>query len=144
MADHQSDEPGSIPRVAMVSNSGAHPRHLRSGWALAGGAGAKLPNFPLNARPECAEKTAGLPPEALARYQADRQLFPSGAISLGEWAHSERCLALHAVFRKRKYHGFSRRFHTFSLAHQGFYTRCAGIRNLSTGLAGSITSCGPP
>ena len=37
---------------------------------------AELPNFPLNARPECAEKIAGLPPDALARYQADRQLFP--------------------------------------------------------------------
>ena len=75
-ADHQTDEPGSIPRVAMVSISGTHPRHLRSGWALAGGAGAKLPNFPLNARPECAGKTASLPPEVLGRYQADRQLFP--------------------------------------------------------------------
>ena len=75
-ANHQSDEPGSFPRVAMVSISGTFPRHLRSGWALAGGAGAKLPNFSLNVRPECAEKIAGLPPDALARYQADRQLFP--------------------------------------------------------------------
>ena len=30
----------------------------------------------MNTRPECAGKTASLPPEALARYQADRQLFP--------------------------------------------------------------------
>ena len=75
-ANHQSDEPGSFPRVAMVSISATFPRHLRSGWALAGGAGAKLPNFSLNERPECAEKIAGLPPDALARYQADRQLFP--------------------------------------------------------------------
>ena len=50
-ADDQSDETGSIPRVAIVSNSGTHHRHLRPGWALAGGAGAKLPNFPLNTRP---------------------------------------------------------------------------------------------
>ena len=60
----------------MVSNSGTHHRHLRQGWALVGGAGAKLPNFPLDSRPECAGKTASLPPDALARYQADRQLFP--------------------------------------------------------------------
>ena len=33
-------------------------------------------NFPLDSRPECAGKTASLPPDALARYQADRQLYP--------------------------------------------------------------------
>ena len=75
-ADDQTKEPGSYPRVAMVSNSGSHHRHLRRGWALARGAGAKLPNFPLDSRPECAGKTASLPPDALARYQADRHLFP--------------------------------------------------------------------
>ena len=76
-ADDQTVEPESFPRVTMVLNSGAHHRHLRPGWALAGGAGAKLPNFPLDSRLECAGKIASLPPDALARYQADRQLFPS-------------------------------------------------------------------
>ena len=71
-ADDQTGEPSQ----EWVSNSGTHHRHLRSGWALAGGAGAKLPNFPLDLRPECVGKTASLPPDALARYQADRQLFP--------------------------------------------------------------------
>ena len=50
-ADDQAKEPGSYPRVAMVSNSGTHHRHLRPGCALARGAGAKLPNFPLDSRP---------------------------------------------------------------------------------------------
>ena len=95
-ADYQSDEPGSFPRVAMVQIPGTFPRHLRSGWALAGGAGAKLPNFSLNVRPECAETIAGLPPDALARYQADRQLFPPEQYL---WANG---LALHAFFGKRK------------------------------------------
>ena len=127
----------------MVSNSGTHHRHLRPGWALAGGAGAKLPSFPLNTRFECAEKTASLPPDALARWQADRELFPPEQ-SLGEWTHSGRCLALYAIFRKRKCHGFSRRVQTFSLVHQRCYTRCARVRTVSTGLARSIASCGPP
>ena len=89
-ADDQTKEPGSYPRVAMVTNSGTHHRHLRPGWALAGGAGAKLPNFPLDSRPECAGKTANLPPDALARYQADRQppeqhLWANGLTRDGAW-----------------------------------------------------------
>ena len=88
-------------------HSGTLPRHFRSGWALAGGAGAKLPNFSLNVRPKCAEKIAGLPPDALARYQADRQLFPpeqylwaNGLTRNGAWRYMRSS-------EKRKYHGFS-------------------------------------
>ena len=128
-ADHQSEEPGSIPRVAMVSNSGTYPRHLRSGWALAGGAGAKLPNFPLNTRPECAGKTASLPPEALARYQADRQLFPPeqylsahGLTRNGAWRYMRSS-------EKESAMGFPEGFTLSALAHQRCYTRCARDSN---------------
>ena len=55
-ADDQTREPGSYPRVAMVSNSGTHHRHLRPGWALAGGSAVSSTS---------ATRSASLPPTLL-------------------------------------------------------------------------------
>ena len=58
VCDDQTGEPELFPRFTMVSISGAHHRHFRPRWALAGGAGAKLWNFPLDSRPASAGLTS--------------------------------------------------------------------------------------
>ena len=59
VSDEQTGESESFPSFTMVSISGAHHRHFRPGWALAGGAGAKLPNLPLDSRLASAGLTSG-------------------------------------------------------------------------------------
>ena len=131
-AEDQTGEPESFPRVTMVSISGAHHRHLRPGWALADGAGAMLPNFPLVFATRVYWEDCKLAARRAGALPGWPSAVPFKTISLSEWAHLGQCLALHATFRKEKCHGLSRRLHIFSLAHQRCYTTCARVRALST------------
>ena len=77
VSDDQAGKPESFPSFTVVSISGAHHRQFRPGWTFAGGAGAKLPNFPLDSLPA----STGLTGDATPDVQGS-ELRPFGFIGL--------------------------------------------------------------